>query len=263
MRIVLTGDTFRPGQQRNIAHLARTVGPALDPRIPFEVHLGHPLEFDAWVEGYFTNRMHMPERLVIGFELPPGFRFSLEHWIDIRVHPLRFLPKRRWSVEASDSMRGAIDRAVGQHCVWVERPAVKPIEVGESTACLTLQVQHDAALIGKDGLLQPADVMPELRAFAERFDRLLVVPHPEQPHNDWRDAVLEQIPNAEPTLFPAYTVMSSVREMVTVSSSTGFEAPWMGPRPGCRPTVLRPPWWQPSAPIDITSRAFWAAVLEG
>jgi hypothetical protein len=82
------------------------------------------------------------------------------------------------------------------------------------------QVHSDAALIYKDRLVNPLSFEIEKISW--------IVPHPLEPDGPFVEQLVNLFPKAYVTNEPAYSLMPKVEKVVTISSSTGYEAPLFG-----------------------------------
>ena len=258
MRCVITGDVQRPGQQDNILRLYAVLGSLLAEAFGTwpELQAGEPLEHEAWMQAYEAGPYPvMTDDLVIGFELPPCARRTLPRWIDLRVHPVRFLDFRgptAWNLFGLRSNVPGVEEAAARFAVEVRRPKFDPVPGLRGAGVFTCQVQHDASLLRDGRFIAPADVWPALVEWAARFPRVLVCPHPAEPEGPWPKTLLRDLPHAVAAPVPTYQALASVDAMCTVSSSTGVEAYYFN----CEPTFLyRAPDAPP--PVRLETPGLW------
>lgn len=261
MRCVITGDVLRPGQDQNILRLYAYVAPFVADAFGEwpELRIGEPIDHQEWIRTYESGPYPVTtDDLVIGFELPPCAKRSLPRWVDVRVHPLRFLGVRGhagWDLFGIRSNIAGIEEAAARVAVNVPRPNFKAVRALRDAAVFTCQVHNDASMIRDGRLLTPADVWPQLIRWASRFGRVVVCPHPAEPEGPWPTILLRDLPHAQRAEVSTYQALASVEEMCTVSSSTGIEAPYFG----CRPTFLyRPPDAPP--PIRLATPELWREI---
>ena len=249
--------TVAPGRRTALSALTE-VRSVLVPPIEaagFQVEYWQPPELpwldwlhDAWAPfGEFSDSLQVPPcDVLIGCELPPNVRINANHWLDIRLHPIRFMGTKYWSVVGPQPLD------IGP---WVQPPQFQPHALKEAgAAAFACQVSYDSALIHEGRVLKPENVMEGIKAFAEGFTKLYVCPHPVQPRGSWVDAVLP-LPNAELAGLPTYDVLRRVTDVCTVSSSIGQEAPYFG----CTTTWLKQP-FNYSPPVVLNDQ-LWKAVL--
>jgi hypothetical protein len=221
MKILVTGDIYRAGQTTNIERLASMLS------VQAETMTGTGLPFMDWLDrqqwGPYPFRGY---DLVVGFELPVWVRDQAYPWIDVRRHPLRFDSRDLWSVMSN---RDAIGVVVEAHGVTVE-PRSLPREPATGEAAFMCQTVCDVAMLDGTRVIRPDDVLPAVIEFARRFRVLHVVPHPAEKSTVWPDAVRRAVPNAALAWAGAYDVMHWTDEILTISSSTGVEAPYFGAR---------------------------------
>jgi len=247
--IVISGDIYRRGQDHNINQLAAFVTPYLERWKPRVVPT-RPLPWLTWLERFDVGPYEFNADILIGFELPPGAKRH-PAWIDVRIHPLRFAG-RFWSVRSN--IPGVSD-AVAAHEVRLEPREAAPKVDG--LACFTCQVSWDATLVRGGKFIRPEDVIERIRAVAAGSSEFLVVPHPVEIENVWANAILTHVPKAKLSPSLAYPTMARSQRLLTVTSSTGFEAPYFG----CDAEFLsQPP--EVSCPVRIDSRELWASIAE-
>lgn len=264
MKIVITGDFLRPGQEGNIAFFWAAI--SRNVRAHFEVEpelvTGRPLTWDQWRHA----RLESPNLyrqawegadLIIGFELPPALRVrAAQPWINIRRHPLRFDARQvpfSFTTSFTTSFMGTAEMEAAP--LQLQIPRLTPIQgvAAADDIAIMLQVSSDAALLEGTELLKPGQLWLEFSDVV-RHNRVWLVPHPQEPHNEWRQMLACSLaPLVAVWPGTAYEAMATMKRMVTVSSSTGFEAPYFG----CTPIFLRPP-APPSAPYDLRDAKLWA-----
>jgi hypothetical protein len=251
MRPVITGDVNRPGQHINILALYARINDAV--RCSFEItprlELGTPLEFNDWVAAFEAGTFPVDGDVLIGFELPPCAKID-RNWIDIRRHPIRFADEF-YSITSNID---AVSRAAWGYQRTIPRPralAVKSAHI----LILTLQVHNDASLLRGGRFLRPWDVIVPLREWANVTQRVEIVPHPLEPVSPWFDYLLDSLPNAVVVEPGAYPAMARSWQMLTVSSSTGVEAPHFD----CAAHFL---WREPEhgPPVNIDNFDMWKAI---
>lgn len=246
---MVSGDIYRRGQDHNINQLAEVVVPCLERWKP-RVMLTRPLPWLAWLERFDAGPYEFDADILIGFELPPAAKRH-PAWIEVRLHPLRFAG-RFWSV--CSNIPGVSD-VVAAHEVKVEPPGAEPKV--EGLACFTCQVSWDSALVRGGRFIHPEDVIERVRAVAAAHDEFLVVPHPVEVENVWANAILRHVPKSKLSPELAYPTMARASKLLTVTSSTGFEAPYFG----CEAEFLsQPP--EVSGPVRIDNRELWASISE-
>lgn len=267
-RILITGDVLRPGQEGNIAFLWAALHDRVTETfgvVP-ELVTGRPLGWHEWCQARIHGT-HLYRQawgyadLVIGFELPPAARGAVIHSINLRRHPLRFDARH-----VPFSVTTSWDMELTSPPLALRVPVVSAVQdVAAADDCaIMLQVASDAALLDGTKLLEPHELAEEMIRACAPHDRVWLVPHPQEPDTPWRNVLQRVLPAAkvgrQVAVWPgtAYEAMATMRHMVTVSSSTGFEAPFFG----CKPTFLRlPP--PPSAPYDLRDRKLWIELALG
>lgn len=257
MRIAVSGEFLRPGQVGNIRWL-HTLLSAVLPQQQLHMVLGvqySPWTYDAWARGRIDAVDNYREGLggfdlVIGFELEWAARRACKEWVNIHRHPFRWSNAlTTWSVQASFPFE--------EVPLEITPPLLTRPKRGVEEVCFTAQVSSDASMLERDGPLPitPQRSIAGIWDLVKHYKRLHVVPHPCEQSGPWVAALLG-LPNAVPWEGTAYEAMEEMQNMYTVTSSTGFEAPFFR----CEPHFIYPP---PtfSQPMDITDRALWANIL--
>lgn len=239
MRAALTVAPGRFSGPGEIERLLDPIRPAVAAAFRVEDWLPPPMPWLQWLEwrdlaepGEFAH----PGHVLIGYDLPPALRRPPVRWVDLGQHPCRFAGQW-WSVvdSAGPLDAWALDEA-GLNDLVAPLPPQARREEDLGGGVFAAQVSFDGALMYRGRPIRPADVIEGLRAFAHRFDRLVVAPHPLEPEGPWVAAALD-LPRAELAAEPTYDLLRRVREVCTVTSSVGAEAPYFG----CRTTYLSAP----------------------
>lgn len=260
MRIALTVDPFRPGQDRNLEWFA----PAM-----FEVLRGNsvrivqhaPMAWSDWAWARFYNPEAYAAQigeadLVVGFEMPPAIRDHLNtNWIDIRRHPKCYDATRiGWSIRTNFATERDLDLAEARA---PRLPHIGKIAGCERDVVFAMQVEGDAQMMTDGRLVTVADFLPALQQAAEKAGLLWLAPHPMGRNQACIDDILSAIPNAEEWKHGTYTAMASMPQLITWTSSTGFEAPDFG----CQPTFLGKPYYYSKGFYPIDHGPNWSRLL--
>ena len=259
MKIALTVDPLRPGQDQNLPWFAAIVAPLLGGDV--RAVAPQAADWHDWLVARFSDRLGYADAigecdLIVGFELPPAVREGATPWIDVRRHPKCYDPARvGFSIRASFATEEALALA---EAPAPRLPFIAPVEGVRLDTVFALQVRGDAQMLVPPGRLVVADdVIPALKALAEE-SVLWLAPHPQDPATDWIGAIQDAIPGAEVWRRGTYAAMASMRRLVTWTSSCGFEAPDFG----CNATFLgKPfPFSHGFYPLDCAEN--WRALLD-
>lgn len=161
--------------------------------------LDWPVEDTSWARLYAqpvdklpTDLERMLEEafdgaLVVGFEMPPFLREWLakrgQPWINLSVHPVRFLPDLLWSVSTNDE---AIREMLGQFkfsSKRIEREVAKrrrragPVRAPADAAIVIGQVGHDRSRIAEGRFWSLEEFAAELETWCAGRP-LVFKPHP-------------------------------------------------------------------------------------
>lgn len=252
MRIAVTGSLFRPGQEGNISWLYAAIKRYLPGAV---VVRSNPLPWQEWLQhrtrgGENYQRIFGCFDLVVGFELPPALKQVCPRWVEVRRHPYRWSDPV-WCVRASFPL--------ATQAVPLPLPTAAPVKWGPGDTCFTTQVVSDVSMLHSDEsrLLTPEELMPEMMDVLKEYEVVWVVPHPLDPHGPWVTSLLP-LPNTKLWMGTAYEAMAASRTMHTISSSTGYEAPFFD----CIPYFFRKPADGYGEPVDISDPLLWKGVLE-
>jgi hypothetical protein len=254
VKIAISGEFLRPGQDGNISWLYSTLWRMLVAK-GHSTHFisGRPKSFFEWVALRNEGASEYCDAfgsfdLLIGFELSQAAKKACTKWINIRRHPIRW-GYPLWSVESSYPVNKGIPRAK------IPPLPFRSQRTGWNWSCFTTQVSSDAALLGREGIIEPGHLLERIKEYTKCFEVLHVVPHPLEKEGPWVSALMS-LPNARLWTEGAYRALAVHNTCFTVSSSTGYEAPFFG----CLPTFLLPP-ENFGEPRDISNPNLWECVL--
>lgn len=259
-RVLITGDIFRPNQWANLFWFWTAIHWHVQEAfkvVPEFKTMAKDTSFDEWLRLRDEPDVYLKEYdnpdLLIAFELPPAIKRTKIPWIDIRLHPYRWDPKAiLWSVQTSEDF----DKR-DLPTVFVRPPDPIPNSERSDDVCFTLQMPHDAQLFRENTEYSPLDFVPTIKEIiGER--RLQICPHPQATDSDWALQLLAAIPNSAIWWKGAYNAMATMRDMITLSSSTGFEAEHFG----CKAHFLLSV-DDPGPPRDIADVNLWLALAKG
>lgn len=276
-RIVVTGDCLRPdatGHYGGIntqtrwleAVIGRQLGQAtglpistllLDsdigiPAPAFYRDHGFDNPLDGWPRVYCGEfaetvislyKPHLRDALVVGFELPPYLHRVLTElgipFVDLWVHPIRFLDDLLFACRASDP---TADAAVAQHAlpeeiVWLTAglrratAATAPAALIDPGATLVLgQALMDKSQIGGGRFADGGEFDPAVRELAAGHEPWLVKPHPYAPDHPFLARVRALVPRCRVVTDNVYYLLAqdAVARVLTLNSSSGIEAQYFG-----------------------------------
>ena len=185
------------------------------------------------------------DRFCIGYELPPWLRLLLRSldvpYVDLRLHPVRFLDDLLFAVRASraDTQADLLAMAEPESLVIATaglREAmchmVSEATVPAGTLIVLGQRQLDSSQIVAGAFFDCLARAPEIRAICECYAAVLLKPHPLEPEH----ALLEVAADARNVIGVTrenlYRLMSlpEITGILTVNSSAASEAPYFGKR---------------------------------
>jgi len=224
-------------------------------------------------------------RFCIGYELPPWLRHLLHSvdvpYVDLRLHPVRFLDDLLFAAHASDASTQAALLAMAEPeanvivtaglreamCHMISEATVPPdtlIVIGQRTL--------DSSQI-VDGMFY--DALPaadEIHAICKRYAAVLLKPHPLESTHGLLEVAAGAANVAGATRDNLYRLMSlpQIAAVLTVNSSAAYEAPYFGKRVHTlAPLPLRLGWRgavdQPGIYASLNDRVlsvdFWRTML--
>jgi hypothetical protein len=188
---------------------------------------------------------HLRQRFCVGYELPPGMRNLLDAigvpYIDIRVHPVRFLDDLLFAARASEPATRSALLAMAESEVEVIVTAglreamchmISEATVPADTLIVLGQRPLDCSQIVNGTFFDALPRASEIHAICERHAAVLLKPHPLEPSHS-----LLEITAGAPNLAGVvgdniYRLMSlpEIAAVLTVNSSIAYEAPYFGKR---------------------------------
>jgi len=245
-----------------------------------------------WASAY--DRLASPEpiierlhrRFCIGYEMPPWLvRLLDEHsipYIDIRLHPVRFLDDLLFAARASSlgTQAALLSMAMHESEVFATvglREAmcrlISEARVPDNTLLVAGQRCFDSTQIVGGGFFDAVPRAADIHAICARYPAVVLKPHPLDRHHS-----LMEVAAAAPTRVigviedNVYRMLSlpQITAVLTVNSSLAYEAPYFGKQVhALAPLPMRPAWR--GAEPDAGSHAslddvvltpdFWRAVL--
>ena len=246
--------------------------------------LGWPIADESWARLYDLTADALPAALtarleqvfggalVVGFEMPPVLRAWLSKeglpWINLAVHPVRFLPDLLWSVSTNDDGMQEALAAFAFATKRIEQEVSKrrrraPRVLAPAGAAIVIgQVGHDRSRIAKGRFWTAEDFAAEIDRWSAGR-RLCVKPHP-LGKDDSADEAWLRARGAQVVDDNVYDLLAADGDHIfaALSSSVLTEAKWFG-----REALRLMPAMEPVEPEvtvggAIFERAFWARVLK-
>jgi hypothetical protein len=210
-----------------------------------------PADADAyWASVY--DRLPSPEpiiqrlrrRFCIGYEMPPWLiRLLDEHavpYVDIRLHPVRFLDDLLFAARASAPETQAALLAIAVHETEVLATAglreamccfISDARVPDNTLLIAGQRRFDSTQIVGGEFFDAFPRAAEIHAICAGYPAIVLKPHPQDSHHS-----LLEVASAAPTRVigvindNVYRMLSlpQISAVLTVNSSLAHEAPYFG-----------------------------------
>ncbi|HVY14407.1 MAG TPA: hypothetical protein VHB27_04215 [Rhodopila sp.] len=227
----------------------------------------------------------LKRRFVVGYELPPWLVRVLDErqipYVDIRLHPVRFLDDLIFAVRAAVPQTQA---ALAPHAVpgttpWVAAGLltamgrfISQARMPQGTLLIAGQRRFDSTQIAGGTFFDAGAQAVEVQALCARHAATVLKPHPHDPDHSLL-AVAAAVPNALGTINDnIYRLMAQpqIEAVLTVNSGVAVEAPYFGKRVHTllpQPTVLawRNETARPGAHLGIDDFVltpdFWRIVL--
>ncbi len=238
----------------------------------------------AYAETILVDRLR--HRFCIGYELPPWLVHLLQTvgvpYVDVRLHPVRFLDDLLFAVHASDPATQAALLAMAE----TESEVIVTAGLREAMCHMGSEATVPAdtlIVVGQrpldcsqiiDGAFY--DALPhatEIHAICARYAAVLLKPHPLEPSHSLLE-IAATAPNVAGVVRDnTYRLMSlpEIAAILTVNSSIAFEAPYFGKHVHTlAPLPIRIGWRGtedgPNVYASINDRVlsvdFWRQVLE-
>jgi len=253
-RVVVAGDTFRGDQASNILALYKAFAPIFNHlNIPVELYVTE-LNKNVVIEGWLPHWERslqvgevdatlacLEDASVLGFELPDHVLDNLNKrgvpWVNLAVHPIRFLDDLYLNVNASfqyNIERHAANEALIKYCASLQLPSVQ-----ERTRCaqragraLTIfgQTPFDKSVYFDSQFRLLDSYFAELDELAKGYDRIYYRPHPHLSDENVDALVLARYGAelaAQRDLYP-WMASGDISAVCAISSSILTEAPYFG-----------------------------------
>jgi hypothetical protein len=256
-----------------------------------------PAEADSFWASVYTCTPWSPQldelvlkrlrrRFCIGYEMPPWLVRLLDEqaipYIDVRLHPIRFMDDLMFAVRASrmETQATVLSMAVLESEVVVTaslREAmcrfISEARVPDNTLLVAGQRQFDATQIIDGAFFDAEPMATDIHAICSRYAAVVLKPHP----LDRQHSLLAVACTAPTRVLGViddniYRMMAmpQISAVLTVNSGVAHEAPYFGKRVhALAPLPLRPVWRgsqadaQSHASLDdvVLTPDFWRTVL--
>ncbi len=185
-------------------------------------------------------------RFCVGYELPPWLERLLEAhavpYVDLRLHPIRFMDDLLFAARAScpDTQAAMLAMAVSESEVLATAGLceamcqyISEARVPDDTLMVVGQRRFDSTQIIDGSFFDAHQAAPDIHALCTRHAAVVLKPHPLDRHHS-----LLEVAAAAPTRVigvindNAYRMMAlpQVRAILTVNSGVAYEAPYFGKR---------------------------------
>ena len=177
----------------------------------------------------------------IGYELPPYLVRLLDTlrvpYIDLRVHPVRFLDDLLFAARPSSARMDAtladwaVPRSVALNSAGLHEAAARlrpRLACGPGALLVLGQRPTDATQIAGDGFFDAAAIREKLRRLCPPETTIVLKDHPSGERHSLVTEVLTVRPDARFTDTPIYQLLPdpAIGRVLTVNSSVAYEAPF-------------------------------------
>ena len=250
-KVLFVGDLYRPGQKENILKTCNSFSPVLkEIGIDYEIHASKHNEqkitretFDLWEQSLVGNgfkselsALDLSGYLVIGFEISKVDINYLNQegidWINLSIHPLRFMDDLYFSLETSrnvDFARNSVSTGFIDMSVKVIKQRYNPNFKKQETRkklCILGQLPDDKSVFINNTFKVLRDYTEKLDYIVKDFDEVLYKPHPYNLDNK-ADRYIQKRYNTKHLLEEdIYKVFSleEISSFCAISSSLLYEA---------------------------------------
>lgn len=200
----------------------------------------------GYVEWYLDQLCN--SELIIGFELPPvikrGIHSRGHRYLDLRIHPLRFLRDTCFSAATNDPLilaaisKTGIDSYEITHQLHRFRAMFKrkrkpAFAIPQGLPVLIGQTEFDSSLIQDGRFADWSDYVDLLRTKLNDFDSLVFMEHPSRPNSRritefLRFSLEKTIISTNVNSYGVLLSNNPISRVITLSSSLGVESEIMG-----------------------------------
>ena len=192
------------------------------------------------------NKILFKYDLIIGFELPPSLCHILSEekvkYINLFIHPVRFLPDllwyfvtndkkidlnlRKWnySFKLIDTYINDLKKLSIKQCAKIKR------EIKQDTLLIIGQTEKDSSLLINGKFAKLNDYLLEIKKISSLYKNILILPHPYSNSRKDIESLAKEINNAVIVNYNIYSLLlnKEVKAVLTLSSSVGVEAELFG-----------------------------------
>jgi len=202
-KVLFVGDLYRPSQTENILKTCNSFSPVLkEIGIDYEIHVSkhneketNSVTFSLWEQSLVSNAfkselsaIDLSGYLVIGFEISMVDINYLNQegidWINLSIHPLRFMDDLYFSLETSrnvDFARNSVSTGFIDMSVNVLKQRYNPNFIKQETRkklCILGQLPDDKSVFINNTFKALRDYTEKLDCIVKEFDEVLYKPHP-------------------------------------------------------------------------------------
>jgi hypothetical protein len=233
------------------------------------------IPWSARLNQLVLERMH--RRFCIGYEMPPWLMRLLDlhavPYVDVRLHPIRFMDDLMFAARAShpDTQAALLAMAVAESEAMCQ--FISEARVPDNTLLVAGQRRFDSTQIIDGGFYDAGPQAAQIHAICIHYDFVILKPHPFDRHHSLlavaADAPCRMLGVIEDNIY-RMMALPQISAILTVNSGVAQEAPYFGKRVhALAPLAVRPAWR--GATVDVHSHAslddsvltpdFWRTVL--
>lgn len=254
-KVLFVGDLYRPGQTENIVRTCNCFSPVLkEIGIKYELHVSKQNQqetnnetFALWEQSLVGNgfkselsALDLKGYFIIGFEISKVDINYLNKegydWINLSIHPLRFMDDLYFSVESSmdlDLSRNSVSTGFIDMSVKVlsQRYSLNfGKQETKKTLCILGQRQDDKSVFINNTFKKLEDYTEKLDSIVNEFDELLYKPHPYNDDNKADQFIQDRYQAKTLNEDDIYKVFSqkTISSFCAISSSLLYEAKLFG-----------------------------------
>ena len=254
-KVLFVGDLYRPGQTENIVRTCNCFSPVLkEIGIDYEIHVSKQNKqetnketFALWEQSLVGNgfkselsALDLQGYFIIGFEISKVDINYLNkegyNWINLSIHPLRFMDDLYFSLESSmdlDLSRNLVSTAFIDMSVKALSLRYSPDfgkEETKKTLCILGQRQDDKSVFINNTFKKLKDYTEELDCIVKEFDEVFYKPHPYNDDKKADEYIQDRYQTKTLNEDDIYKVFAQkkISSLCAISSSLLFEAKSFG-----------------------------------
>ena len=184
--------------------------------------------------------------VIIGFEMPPSVCriFSAEkvRYINLFIHPVRFLPDLLWCFTTNDENIGKrlnkwnysyenIEHHVDTiRTLCIRQNAQQQILIKPNTIAIIGQTEGDSSLLKNKQFVTFKDYMETIEKKCSQYENVLIIPHPYSNSNTFLEEFSHSLGCSTIANYNTYSILSNdnIKAILTLSSSVGVESEYFG-----------------------------------